>query len=161
MSEWRTSLYREGIPTVILPVVFIVDLLARGVKDTHYQFNVPEDEFFYNIDESLFEEADYSLVHNIIYGAVTFADEHGFKPHKDFAITEYILEEDTDAIELVDIEFGIDGEPAFVAETDSDEYVLEDFESFTDDDWRAYLSREANTESYQEATDVLFEKMVS
>jgi hypothetical protein len=93
---------------------YLVDMLALGVKDTQYHFNEKEADFFSRIDEDVFEEVSYPLAHNIIFGALAFADEHGFKPHKDFAITEYILEEDTDDIELIEMDFGIDGKPAFI-----------------------------------------------
>jgi len=58
--------------------------------------------------------AEYKLVHNIIYGAVEYAEELGFAPHKDFSATRYILEEDDDNIELINIEFGFNGKPAVV-----------------------------------------------
>lgn len=58
---------------------------------------------------------DYGLVHNIIYAAWEYAEDLGFKPHKDFTqITQYFLEEDNDTIELIDIECGQDGKPMFV-----------------------------------------------
>jgi hypothetical protein len=39
-----------------------------------------------------------------------FAEEYGFKPHEDFSkVAQYILEEDTESIELMDIECGKDG----------------------------------------------------
>lgn len=95
---------------------FLVDLLARGVKDTHYVFNEPEDDFFTQLDDDLFKVTSYALVHNIIYGAVEFADEHNFPARPDFQVTEYVLEEDTEDIEFIDLEFGKDGEP-FIIDT--------------------------------------------
>ncbi|MGH2643198.1 MAG: hypothetical protein ACRDE2_04565, partial [Chitinophagaceae bacterium] len=56
---------------------------------------------------------DYPLVHNIIYGAIEFAEDFGFFPHKDFKTTQYILEEDDDRVELIDIEFGKEGKPFY------------------------------------------------
>ena len=96
--------------------LFLVDLFALGVKDTYYRFNVSEAEATEMMDNMsmTFSEADYVLVHNIIYGALAFAEEHGFKPHRDFALTVNILEEDTEDIPLMDIEFGMDGQPVFI-----------------------------------------------
>jgi hypothetical protein len=61
------------------------------------------------------EMTDYVLVHNIILSAVEFAEEYGFKPHKDFtSVTEFMLEEDTEDIELIEIECGRDGKPFYM-----------------------------------------------
>ena len=60
------------------------------------------------------ERVSYELVHNIVYAGLDYADVLGFKPHKDFAVAQYILEDDSDDIELMEIECGIDGKPAFI-----------------------------------------------
>jgi hypothetical protein len=99
-----------------------VDLYCLGVKNTFWRFNELPDELEYvNEQFSMFSDtgedliqADYTLVHNIIYGAEAFADDLGFKPHKDFALTQYILEEDDDEVEFIDIEFGMNGLPAVI-----------------------------------------------
>lgn len=99
--------------------LYLVDLLCLGVKDTQYFFNMPNDEY----DELVEKMEDaygllkipYGLAHNIIFAGVEFAGEYGFKPHKDFnSITINMLEEDTDDIELIDIECGMEGKPCFV-----------------------------------------------
>ena len=100
--------------------VFQVDLMCLGVKDAFWRFNEPPGVFKELLDrQKEFSEpddflmpVDYPLVHNIIYGAIEYADELGFRPHKDFALARYILEEDDDRIELVDVEFGMNGIPA-------------------------------------------------
>ena len=98
---------------------YMVDLLCLGVKDTLYLFNAPKEEYE-DMLETLSEnldmiKTDYVLVHNIIFAANEFAAELGFKPHKDFtSITQYLLEEDTDDIELIEIECGHKGRPLFV-----------------------------------------------
>lgn len=109
-----------GIATIIIirkhvngnysAAMFYVDLLCEGVRDTHFIINEPE----YELDELLNdkdEACSYELAHNILWGAIDFADEIGLKPHKDFAKTQYFLEEDTDEIEFIDIEFGKSGRP--------------------------------------------------
>ena len=99
--------------------VYMVDLLCLGVKDTLYMFNATEEEYD-DLLESLSEEldmikVDYVLVHNIIFTANEYAAELGFKPHKDFtSVTQYMLEEDTDDIELIEIECGRKGKPLFI-----------------------------------------------
>lgn len=95
--------------------VYLVDVYCLGVKDTFYNFNVYtefnelRDRFK---EEQELVESEYVLVHNIIYGAVEYAEDLGFKPHKDFEVSQYLLEEDDDRIELIDIEFGLNGKPA-------------------------------------------------
>ena len=98
--------------------LYLVDLLCLGVKDTYYDFNITnfdyEDlkkEYFGKQD---IVKCDYVLAHNIIYGAVEFADTFGFKPHKDFAVSKYILEEDDENVEFMEIEFGEENKPCVV-----------------------------------------------
>lgn len=97
--------------------LFLADTYCLGVKDTFYLFNIPDSDFSEILDKNNDEgqemiKADYPLLHNIIYGSIEFAEEYGFKPHKDFSLTKYILEEDDENVELMEIEFGMDGKPA-------------------------------------------------
>jgi hypothetical protein len=63
-----------------------------------------------------FKTISYILAHNIVYAGLEFAEEYGFKPHKDFtSITRFMLEEDTEDVELIDIECGKDGKPFYVS----------------------------------------------
>ena len=99
--------------------VYLVDLLCLVVKDAFYMFNAPMAEYLEMLDSMRgdFEmvKVDYSLVHNVILAANEFAAELGFKPHKDFtAVAQYILEEDTDDIELMEIECGKTGSPLYI-----------------------------------------------
>ena len=152
---------------------FLVDMLARGVKNTHFTFNAPEEDFFEKLYESVpedfLEEISYPLAHNIIYGAVAFAEEHNMLPHHDFPITQHILEEDTDDIELIDLTFGLDGKPVLMDASlfDEDDDIDEDeddftqnFEKWTDEDWRIFFNTEEApaAEVFLEAVNVLFDK---
>ncbi|MDR2775451.1 MAG: hypothetical protein LBC19_12070, partial [Tannerella sp.] len=99
---------------------YLVDLKCLGIKDTLYEFNNPENEFDdykRNLDAVLhLGECDYDLVHNIIHAGWEYAEDIGFKPHKDFlSITQYMLEEDSDDIPLIEIACGGDnGKPLFI-----------------------------------------------
>mgnify|MGYP005842887197 CR=1 FL=1 len=98
---------------------YLVDLFCLGVKDTFFQFNTDESDLIENISneyESVeYEEISYTLAHNIIFSAIEFAKEYDFQPHKDFIrTTKFFLEEDDDAIELIDIECGKDGKPLYI-----------------------------------------------
>jgi hypothetical protein len=95
--------------------IYLVDLYCLGLKDTDYDFNIdPEDYEYLKEHSGVLEDCEYVLAHNIIYGAIEFADDFGFQPHKDFAITQFILEEDDENVELMDIEFGFEGQPFYV-----------------------------------------------
>ncbi|MDO9154508.1 MAG: hypothetical protein Q7U47_12545 [Paludibacter sp.] len=99
---------------------YLVDLGCLGVKDTFFQFNIKSVEYSELLerfdDEMSMKVISYELAHNIVYGGVQFAEEFGFKPHKDFtSVTRFMLEEDADDIELIEIKLGgKDGNPWYV-----------------------------------------------
>ena len=98
---------------------YLVDLLCMGVKDTVYQFNISQEDYREFLDmmtaDMEMQKVEYSLVHNVIFAANEFAAEFGFKPPKDFtSVARYLLEEDTDDIELIEIECGQEGKPMFI-----------------------------------------------
>lgn len=128
-SNWKT----EGLAQIIVSRrhsngnltngIYMVDLLCLGLRDSFCSFNMPESELQELIGNITGEfkmiEVDYILVHNIIFSAIAYADDLGFKPHKEFnTLSKYILEEDDETVELIDIECGMDGKPAFIR-TDS------------------------------------------
>ena len=96
---------------------YLVDLNCLGVKDAHFLFNVSESEYrntISKISRLKLISISYELAHNIIYDGLEFAKELGFNPHKDFSVARYILEEDTDEVELIEIECGENGKPLYV-----------------------------------------------
>lgn len=100
--------------------IYLVDIFCLGLKNTAWRFNMnPQDferfQLDFNEKYDGNNEADISLLHNIIYGAIDYAQELGFKPHKDFSLSEYILDPDliTDGID--EIEFGKDGKPFYIS----------------------------------------------
>jgi len=118
---------REHINGNITVCFYLVDLLCLGVKDTFFRFNISKweyDEMIKKYTENMpMSVVEYNLVHNIIFAALEFAEEIGFKPHKDFeSITQYMLEEDDEKIPLIDIACGgKNGKPYYVqGEMDSD-----------------------------------------
>jgi len=100
--------------------LYLVDLACLGIKDTFWLFNIPMSEYKEKIEYFIetkegIDKIDYTLAHNIVYAGLEFADDYEFKPHKDFtSLTQYILDEDTDKIPLIEIECGIDGLPAYM-----------------------------------------------
>lgn len=114
------TIARKHINGNITFCAYLVDLKCLGIKDTMYFFNAHpldfnefKDDMSNDIDSI---ECDYDLVHNVIHAAWEYAEEIGFEPHRDFlSITQYMLEEDTDEIPLMDIHCGgDDGKPLYV-----------------------------------------------
>jgi len=104
--------HKKGNLTIGL---YLVDIYCLGLKDTSYRFGISTDEFdYFKKSGGGMIECDYALAHNIIYGGIAFAGDYEFKPHKDFAVTQFILEEDTEDVELIDIDFGLNGLPCFM-----------------------------------------------
>ncbi len=93
--------------------IYFVDLLARGTHDTRFRFSIEKQDLekLINKPSNKLILIDYAIVHNIIYGANAFAEDHGFKISRDFELTSHLLEEDTEDVEFIDIEFGRNGKP--------------------------------------------------
>lgn len=107
---------------------YLIDLFCLGVKDTHYKFNISKGEYQDIISSANtmdFIPISYTLAHNIIYAGIEYAEEFGFKPHKDFtSITRFMLEEDTEDVELIEIECGKGGKPLYVSGPFDDELKI-------------------------------------
>lgn len=98
--------------------LFLVDIFCLGVKDSFYRVRI--DKFDYEdlmerLGEEHPKEISYEEAHNWIYGAIAFAEEAGIAPDKSFNLSQYILEEDTEEIPLIEYEFGKNGKHFLVA----------------------------------------------
>lgn len=107
----------------IVAGIFLVDTFCLGVKDATYRVNMDKfdfEEFLEPLyDGPGLEEITYEEAHNLIYGAISFAEEAGINPSKEFSIAGYILEEDTDDVPLIEYEFGKDGKHFLILDSDS------------------------------------------
>ena len=124
-SEWEETrmstvvIARNHINGNITACTYLVDLGCLGVKDSMFLFNVTMSQYS-DLKEKVssgieMTEVDYSLAHNIILAGVEYAAEFGFKPCKEYeSVTKFMLEEDTEEIELIEIECGTDGKPLYV-----------------------------------------------
>lgn len=100
--------------------IYLVDTFCTGVKQTFYKFNVsPSDfeDFVGNIISDGCLQVNYADVHNLVYGAAAYAEEWGIEPTKSFELTQYILDEDTDDIPLIEYEYGKGGRPFLIVDT--------------------------------------------
>lgn len=131
---------------------YLLDIFCLGVKDTFYRLRLDEFEYEEYLDKFTsmdVTEITYNEAHNWIYGAIAFAEEAGIAPHKDFNVTQYMLEEDTEDIPLIEYNYGKDGKHFLVAMSqlelsryfpilkknlgDGFDYVLQDDEDEYDD----------------------------
>jgi hypothetical protein len=109
----------RGMPSGNLIIgSYLVDTLCLGLKNTMFMFNLTEKEWTEKQIDLLsgdsFIECSYELAHTIIYGGIDFAEDAGFRPQKDFAITKYLLAEDVGIEPDEDVEFGKDGTHYYV-----------------------------------------------
>lgn len=117
--DWQESGMAHVIVTRVRPsgnlvmASFLVDTFCLGVKDAGYHENTTPYDFEEYLDNYRngmgLEEISYNEAHNIIYGAMAFAEEGGIEPAKEFDPAGYILEEDTDDIPLIEYDFGKNG----------------------------------------------------
>jgi hypothetical protein len=122
------NLIEEGIGYVIvsrkkpngdfIAGFYLIDIFCLGIKDTfsalmthdeyeEHKMHLADDEDNYYISK------DANYIFNLIYGAADYAEDLGFKPEKDFAVSEFILD-DVENITFVDIPFGSDGRPFYI-----------------------------------------------
>lgn len=98
--------------------IYLADTFCLGVKSSMYRFNISAVEYK-EYKEQLSQcggllPISYNEAHNIIFGSIAYAEELGIEPCKEFKLTHYLLEEDTDDIPLMDYEFGRDGKPCLI-----------------------------------------------
>ena len=99
---------------------YLVDMACLGVKDSFYKMRMEDWEFDEYIDEhrDMFRECSYEEAHNRVWGSIAYAEEAGIKPDKSFQLTQYMLEEDTDDVPLIDYEYGKDGKHFLVCHSE-------------------------------------------
>ena len=96
--------------------MYLVDIYCLGVKDSFFRLRLEEDELEEMLDRGpILRECSYEEAHNWVYGAIAWAEEAGIAPDKSFAITKYMLEEDTDDVPLIEYEFGYNGKHLLMA----------------------------------------------
>ena len=102
--------------------VFLVDIFCLGLKNTFANVDFAESRYVREVVGRVYEQqesepCDSELAQKIIYGAIAYARQFGFKPNKDFRLSQHLLDA-PETISPSDIEFGKDGKPLFVAGPD-------------------------------------------
>lgn len=107
---------------------YLVDVFCLGVKEVGFMVDVPEYAFKDMIEDYeentglTFEDVDPIFAQNLIYGAVEYAEDLGFKPAKDFDKTCVYLLDDVEALEYQEVAFGKEGKPFYIAGPRDDVY---------------------------------------
>lgn len=118
---WTPGFTEHGVANVVITRrrpsgnlvagCYLVDTWCMGIKNIIYRHNITRDE----LDELLgaytegLVETTYANVHNLLLGAIEFAREAEIEPAAGWSTAGYILDEDTDDIELIEFEYGRDG----------------------------------------------------
>ena len=110
---------RKHLDGRISCALYWVDLLCEGVRDSVWFSRLSPTKyaiFKHNVNREfgVLEACPYDLVHNVIYGALAFAEKFQISPHPVFRTTRELLEPADADIEPIDIEFGFGGKPCVV-----------------------------------------------
>ena len=100
--------------------MYLIDLFCLGVKNTVFRFAMTNQEFneFIKMVEDQerreLNEISPSMACNLVFGALDYAEQLGFRPEKDFVITKYILNENLVNEDIENLVFGQNGKPTFI-----------------------------------------------
>ncbi|MCK5824869.1 MAG: hypothetical protein KAG96_05620 [Ichthyobacteriaceae bacterium] len=134
-DNWSSA----GIATIIISrkhkdgnithALFQIDLLAEGIVNTFFEFNLESESYnklieHYTKEQNLVECA-YDLAHELIWGSFEFAKEFKLKPHVNFDTTQFLLEPISyHADEEFNIEFGDDNMPLVIVSVGNEKKEL-------------------------------------
>jgi hypothetical protein len=101
---------------------FLVDTFCLGLKDSFCNVGLSLSEYEDDLKISVFKEGEpidcsVTLIHQIIFGAIQYAANLGFKPNKNYSLSKFILEDESDYLELLTLEFGKDGKPFYIPDS--------------------------------------------
>lgn len=126
MGDWKET----GITPVIVARtqpnnrilfgVYLVDHYCLGIKDAFTRTDYSPNRFEQSLDDYLAGNpapCSVDFAHELIYGAIEYAEKLGFQPHADFKNqkADLVLDPPDAHPRKNKIEFGKDGKPLFVA----------------------------------------------
>jgi hypothetical protein len=98
---------------------YLLDAYCLGLKDALFKFALDDIGYAGFLEELnqrySMAKCDLNFAHNLIYGAIDFAEDAGFAPNKDFKIMEHLLNPDLIDAGIDELEFGKNGKPLYVA----------------------------------------------
>ena len=126
----RVILARAQPSGAILLGEYVVDCLCAGVKSSTYAVNVSPDVFQNEAIPRIYGgeppmAISEELAHEIIWGAVEYAEGLGLRAHASFRESQRILEPADALPRSAGVRFGYEGRPAYIpAPTDNELAIL-------------------------------------
>ena len=122
----RITLARTQPDDRILFGAYMVDCFCTGLRETSTLSNIARDTFFNEIIPRLYPDnppikISENLAHEIIWGAIEYAIELGFEPHRDFRESSRILESADTLPRIGGVEFGYQGDPLYIPAPDDNQ----------------------------------------
>ena len=104
--------------------VYLADVYCLGLKNAFcdvvsaamYERELKRKIFPEDNDEPA--ACSVELFHQIIYGAIDYARQFGFEPHRDFELAQHILDPRDQIPPNPDLEFGHEGKPLYISGPD-------------------------------------------
>jgi hypothetical protein len=111
---------RAQEPNQIMFAAFIIDLYCLGIKDVYTRADYSLSRFERELPSlcgGAPEPISPELAHEIIYGAVEYAEKLGFQPHPDFKnqMADLMLDPPDTHPRENNVSFGKDGKPLFIS----------------------------------------------
>ena len=99
---------------------FLVDTYCLGLKQTSFGVNIERTDFDSEVLPRLYQgeppvSVTVEVAHEIVYGAIEYAESLGFRPHRHFRQSQRILDGPDAYPRSGAIEFGRDGQPTYIA----------------------------------------------
>ena len=100
--------------------VYLVDTFCLGLKNTFANAGFSRSRYQSEVRNKVFRagkpvECPVELAHQMIYQSIEYAEQFGFEPEKDFAISQYLLAPRGELEEPYKLTFGKDGKPFFIS----------------------------------------------
>jgi hypothetical protein len=117
---------RQQSPGQVFFGVYLVDYYCLGVKNCYWLADSSERAFQRHLEQlpGQFIPCDPALAHELIYGAVEFAEFYGLKPHADFKEARLVLELPETYPITGKVKFGYEGKPFYIAGPDDDSELI-------------------------------------
>ncbi|MBN1641943.1 MAG: hypothetical protein JXA09_11975 [Anaerolineae bacterium] len=98
---------------------YIVDLFCLGLKDTYCNVNYSRRRFYDELLPGVVvggapHEITPALAHELVYGAIEYAGQFGFRAHRDFRDSRYLLDPPNAHPRSGTVTFGHEGKPLFI-----------------------------------------------
>ncbi len=100
--------------------VYLIDKYCLGLKNTFANAGFSHTRYQNEVRSKIFREqkpveCPIELAHQMIYASIEYAEQFGFEPEKDFALSQYLLAPRGELEEPYQLTFGRNGKPFFIA----------------------------------------------